>query len=344
MKKINIQISGRVQGVGFRVSVKDFADKVGLVGFAENLKNGDVKVVAQGETEKVFELLKFCTNGSILSKPENITFKISDNLDNFSEFTVVRDERSLLHDQINAFQNLAKNLLPFNTQTLPKHVVIIPDGNRRWAREKNLPTFNGHKVGIVDKFKEIINHFTSNQIEVLTLWCLSTENWNREKAEIDYLMKLFIETMDSFESNFLEKNIIFKHLGRRSKLPKDVLEKIDYLTEKTKNNSGKTLCLALDYGGRDEIVRAVNNIIKSNKENQTEVTEESFSEFLDTKKLPDPDYIIRTSGEQRLSGILPWQGVYAELFFTPIKFPDFGEKEFAESLLEFSNRKRRFGK
>jgi undecaprenyl diphosphate synthase len=349
MYKVSILISGRVQGVGFRVFVEKTAKELGLTGFVENMDTGEVYTEAHGEKQRLQKFILKVSDGPSLSKVEKVFFEWGSYDEKIKEFELKRNQSGMIKDQVSAFLNLAKktflslhsqdskNSLPI--EKFPKHLVIIPDGNRRWARLRNLPTLNGHRVGIVDRFYEIVNYFADSPMEVLTLWCFSTENWNREKEEVEYLMKLFIEVVGNFEKKFLESKINFRHLGRKDRLPKEVLEKISDLEEKTKNFTRKTICLALDYGGRDEIIRAIKKI--GNKDN---LNAENFGDYLDTKSLPDPDYIVRTSGEFRLSGMLPWQSTYSEFYFTEKHFPDFGVNELNKALYEFQDRKRRFGK
>jgi undecaprenyl diphosphate synthase len=225
---------------------------------------------------------------------------------------------------------------------IPKHVVIIPDGNRRWAKEKNLPSIEGHRVGF-NRFKEVVREAQKLGIKTLTIWGFSTENWDRSKEEVDYLFKLFKTILTTFSKEAIKNEVRFRHLGRKSKLPRFIINALVRLENKTKKFSNYNLNLALDYGGRDEIVRAINKILACRK-SLKDIDNETFNQYLDTAGLDDPDLIIRTSGEQRLSGMLPWQAVYAELYFPKVYFPDFDKKAFHEAIAEFSRRKRRFGK
>ncbi|HEC66345.1 MAG TPA: di-trans,poly-cis-decaprenylcistransferase, partial [bacterium] len=228
-----------------------------------------------------------------------------------------------------------------NSQIVPKHLVIIPDGNRRWARKRGWKPWVGHKkAATLEKMRALYDYAGNIGIKHLSFWAFSTENWNRDKEEIKGIFDIFLENVDALQKDLKEKNIRFRHLGRRDRLPKDLIKAMDELAELSKNNSGLNLQLCLDYGGRDDIVRAFNVIQKENIKN---ITEETISEYLDTHDIPDPDLIIRTAGEKRLSGIMPYQAVYAELYFTDTLYPDFSPVHLERALLEYSARVRRFG-
>lgn len=225
---------------------------------------------------------------------------------------------------------------------LPQHIGILIDGNRRWAKEKGLPTFRGHLRGI-QRVVEIIRYARKKGIKVLTLYGFSTENWRRSKEEVDYLMELFTEFARKYAKEFHKLGICLRQIGRRDRLPKSLVKEIKKAEEITKNNKEMYLNIALDYGGRDEVVRAVRKIIKK-KFKPEEITEEVLMKHLDTKDLPDVDFVIRTSGEMRLSNFLPLQATYAEFYFPKIYWPDFDKKQFDLALKEFQKRERRFGK
>lgn len=227
-------------------------------------------------------------------------------------------------------------------EPLPQHIGILIDGNRRWARERGLSTFRGHLRGI-QRVVEIIKYARKKGIKVLTLYGFSTENWKREKKEVDYLMKLFTQFARKYAKEFHKLNIKFRHIGRKDRLPKSLREEIKKAEEITKNNKEMVLNIALDYGGRDEVVRAIRKIIKK-KIKPEEITEEVLMKHLDTGGLPDLDFIIRTSGEMRLSNFLPLQATYAEFYFPKIYWPDFDKHQFDIALEEFRKRQRRFGK
>jgi len=227
-------------------------------------------------------------------------------------------------------------------QILPKHIGIMIDGNRRWAKEKKLPVFLGHKKGI-ERVVEIIDYAAIKGIKVLTLYGFSTENWNRPKKEVDYLMNLFTEFARKYARDFKKKGIQFCHIGGLKELPKSLKKEIKEAQKLTKNNKKMILNIALNYGGRDEIVRAIKKIIQK-KISSKSINEKVVMDYLDTKGLPDVDFIIRTSGEMRLSNFLPFQGTYAELYFPKICWPDFTKKQFDLAIKEFQRRRRRFGK
>ena len=227
-------------------------------------------------------------------------------------------------------------------QILPKHIGIMIDGNRRWAKEKKLPAFLGHKKGI-ERVVEIIDYTAEKGIKVLTLYGFSTENWNRSKKEVDYLMDLFTKFARKYVYHFKKKGIQFRHIGGLEKLPKSLQKEIKEAQKLTKNNKKMVLNIALNYGGRDEMVRAIKKIIQK-KISSESINEKVVMDHLDTKGLPDADFIIRTSGEMRLSNFLPFQGTYAELYFPKICWPDFTKKQFDLAIREFQKRRRRFGK
>jgi undecaprenyl diphosphate synthase len=221
---------------------------------------------------------------------------------------------------------------------IPNHVAIIPDGNRRWAKEKGKNTYDGHKKGFEQLIK-IAKKARNLGIKVFTVWAFSTENWNRSKEEIGYLMKLYEIMLDKYLKEALKDNVRIIHLGRKDRINNNLKNKIINIEEKTKSFDKSFLCIALDYGGRDEIVRAVRN-------SKSAIGELNLNQFLDTKDLPfpDPDLIIRTGGEQRVSGFMLWQSQYSELFFEKKYLPDYSDKDFESTIKEFSRRQRRFGK
>jgi undecaprenyl diphosphate synthase len=223
-----------------------------------------------------------------------------------------------------------------------QHIAVIMDGNRRWAKEKKLPTLFGHQKGY-KQIEKIVEHAKNLGIAYITFWAFSTENWKRSDEEVNYLMDLFRRV---FRSNILKK-LIRKGgkicvLGNISEFPKDIQEDILCVMEESKDNTGIQINIALNYGGREEIVHAVKQIVEDNIE-KTEITADLLSKYLYTKDQPDPDLIIRTGGAQRLSGYLPWQSIYSELYFTDTYWPDFDEKAFGKAIEEYERRERRFG-
>lgn len=227
-------------------------------------------------------------------------------------------------------------------KNLPKHAAFIMDGNRRWARAHKLPVFKGHFEG-QNRVEPLIDYAISQGIPHLTFWAFSTENWKREKREVAFLLNLFRENLAKKIDNFHKKNVRLNLIGDLSAFPQDIQKRAREWVTKTKNNTKITVNVALNYGGKDEIIRAIKRIQSSEFRIQN-LTKENFGQFLDTAGQPDPDLLIRTAGEMRLSGFMPWQLEYTELYFTPIYWPDFTPQEFEKALIEYKNRKRNFGK
>lgn len=222
-----------------------------------------------------------------------------------------------------------------------QHVAIICDGNRRWAKEHKLEAVLGHRKAADDVFEPLIDTAIAHHIKFLTFWVFSTENWKRDKKEVDGLLNLFRELLGRQIDILHKKGVKIQFIGDISKFDQDIQEKVQQGIEHTKKNKKITVIFALNYGGRDELVRAINMVLQ---EERTTITAQEFSQYLDTASIPDPDYIIRTGGEQRISGFLPWQSEYAELAFPDFYFPEFTPKKFEKLLDEFEQRKRRFGK
>ena len=228
------------------------------------------------------------------------------------------------------------------SEKLPRHIAIIMDGNGRWAKQRHLPRIMGHRRGS-ESVREVVRECRQLGIEVLTLYAFSTENWLRPKTEIKALMALlkkFIRT-EMLELN--QNNIRVNMIGDLSKLPDDVMPAVREIMDVTRNNTGMTLNLALSYSGRDDIVRAVRKLVAERGTQAADITEELFSSCLDTAGQPDPDLLIRTSGELRVSNFLLWQIAYAELYITDVLWPDFGKKDLNKALRDFQTRRRRFG-
>ncbi len=228
---------------------------------------------------------------------------------------------------------------------LPKHVAIIMDGNGRWAKQKGLSRSAGHKAG-AKKFKEITMYAADRGIQYLTIYAFSTENWNRPKAEVSALMLLFKDYLEEALTDFLDENIKVNFIGDVSKFPNSLKKLIEKVTEVSKNRTGMTLNLAMNYGARAEIVSALKQIaidVKSGEVNEADIDEELVSKYLYTKNQPDPDLIIRPSGEQRLSNFLLWQSAYAEFVFQDTLWPDFTKADFDKAVDVFKVRDRRFG-
>ena len=229
---------------------------------------------------------------------------------------------------------------------LPVHVAIIMDGNGRWAKKKLMNRIKGHEHGS-GVVREVVNASREIGIKFLTLYAFSTENWGRPQSEVKALMSILKKFLVKERGNFCAKDIRLNIIGQKQKLPPDVLYELDKTIGLTSKNSAMTLNIALSYGAREELVRAVINILSESKAGKIEpekITEEFISEHLYTGGMPDPDLIIRTSGEYRLSNFLLWQAAYSELYFTDTLWPDFTKEEFVNILKNFQTRDRRFGK
>ena len=222
------------------------------------------------------------------------------------------------------------------------HVAIIMDGNRRWAKERGLEPVKGHEAAVKEAIEPIITYLADRKIPYVTFWAFSTENWKRDEEEIKAIFDIFRMGLNTLAIKLIQKGAKFRLLGDINKLPKDIAQKTLDLITKSKGNSTITTTFALNYGGRDEILRAVKKIVQA-KLKPEDITETVFGSYLDTAGIPDPDLIVRTGGEKRLSGYLPWQSVYAELYFTSTLFPDFGPEELGQALDDFGKRDRRFG-
>lgn len=228
---------------------------------------------------------------------------------------------------------------------IPKHIAIIMDGNGRWAKKRFLPRTAGHREG-VERVSEIVEAASDLNVQCLSLYAFSTENWKRPKEEIDALMNLLILYINRELDRIHKNNIKMRVMGDVSKLPKNVAEKVQMAIEKTKDNTGMVLNIGLNYGGRDEIVRAVKNIladVKRGKLKEEDINSDMFSKYLYTSELPDPDLLIRPSGELRLSNFMLYQVAYTEFWFSEIYWPDFKPKNLYEAIIDYQKRDRRFG-
>ena len=230
--------------------------------------------------------------------------------------------------------------------SIPKHIAIIMDGNGRWAKKRNQNRNYGHKAG-KESVNKIVEACTELGIKNLTLFAFSTENWNRPKLEIDFLMKLLLTSLNEELETLTKNNIRFKAIGNLEKLPKRLLSYLSKVTEKTQNNNRMTLTLALSYGAREEIVdamQAIGDKVKNNLISLKNIDESVINQHLYTHYLPDVDLLIRTSGEKRISNFLLWQIAYAELYFTKKLWPDFSKEDLYEAIVNYQQRERRFGK
>ena len=226
---------------------------------------------------------------------------------------------------------------------IPQHLGIIIDGNRRWARKKGLPPYIGHKKGM-NNVKKIAKYCAKLGVKYLTIFAFSTENWKRDKNEVNFLMRLLKSAISGKNlQELMKNNVKLNIIGEIKRLPLFLQKQIKKSKELTKNNTGLVLTIALSYGGRRDIVNAVKKLLQKNIQPQ-EVNEELISHYLWTKNLPDPDLIIRTGREKRISNFLIWQMAYSELYFSSKFWPDFSEEDIDKAFLDYSRRQRRFGK
>lgn len=224
---------------------------------------------------------------------------------------------------------------------VPRHIAIIMDGNQRWAKSHGLPTIEGHRAGI-EAIRRTVDAALELGIEYITLYAFSVDNWKRPKEEVDSLMDLMREFLNKQKKDIEDKGVQLIVIGRINRLPQDIVEKINEITTKTRDNKRLKLVIALNYGARSEIVDSVKKILQDGITPE-DVDEVLFSHYLYTKDIPDPDLFIRTSGEMRLSNFLLWQLSYTELWFTPVYWPDFGKADLVQAIEEFGKRQRRFG-
>jgi len=228
---------------------------------------------------------------------------------------------------------------------LPRHIAIIMDGNGRWAKRRNLPRILGHEEG-AKAVRAIVTHCARLSIEALTLYSFSDENWKRPHEEVDFLMELYGQYLIAERGEIMENNVRLTHIGRRAGLPESVLREMDETVSQSRANTGLRLCLALNYGGRSEIVEAVRAIasrVQNGQLTPNEIDERLVSDSLFTAGLPDPDLLIRTANERRVSNFLLWQISYAEIYVTPALWPDFDVNELNAAIKEYASRERRYG-
>lgn len=222
---------------------------------------------------------------------------------------------------------------------IPTHIAIIMDGNRRWAKEHNLPVLAGHQRVSDEVLEPLVEYAAKRGVSFITFWAFSTENWNRDAKEVEGIMRIFRHTVSKRWQRLHDKGVRVRVIGDISRFAPDIRKALTGVMEQTAQNKKITAVFALNYGGRDEILRAVRSLPDAKR-----VTGQDFSDHLDTVGIPDPDLIIRTSGEMRLSGFLPWQGVYSELYFPTWHMPDFTPEKLDEAIEVYAKRKRRFGK
>lgn len=232
-----------------------------------------------------------------------------------------------------------------NKEKLPKHIAIIMDGNGRWAKKQGNLRIFGHKSG-VNGVKESSEACAELGVDYLTLYAFSTENWNRPKLEVSALMELLISTINSEINTLMDNKIRLNAIGQLNDLPPKALKKLNDAINKTKNNTGLTLTLALSYSSKNEMVNAIKKIAQDCvkvKLNPDEISDKTIEKYLFTANMPDPDLLIRTSGEQRISNFLLWQIAYSELYFTDVLWPDFNREELYKAIFDYQNRERRYG-
>jgi undecaprenyl diphosphate synthase len=239
-------------------------------------------------------------------------------------------------------------------ETLPTHIAIIMDGNRRWAKERGLPAVAGHKKAVEEGLETLIEHATKRGIKYLTFWCFSTENWGRNRLEVMAIMELFRWALKHKAPKLAAKGARVKMIGDLTKFDQDIQEGFERLMEETEKNTAITTIFALNYGGRDEIIRAILRMAAKEQDTRNPpkgragkiqtISAQMFEEYLDTVGVPDPDLIIRAGGERRLSGFMLWQSEYSELYFTETLMPDFGPEALDKAIDEYQRRERRRGR
>jgi len=338
--QLDLEVYGRVQGILFRKDIERFAVELGLKGFVKNRDDGGVEISVQGKKKALEEFASWVQSSPGWSKISGMNCKWNGVGKAYQDFHVVKED-SFLVDKTKAVLNLGKALLTSDKGKVPKHVVIIPDGNRRWAKSRGLDAFYGHHhAGNGQNINELFRETKRLGIEYISFWGFSTENWKREEKEIKEIFDLILNNLSALKKNAHKEGIRFRHIGRRDRLPKKLVSELKKLERETEKYDSLNVQLCLDYGGRDEIVRAVNKMLK---DKVGKVGEKEFASYLDTRGIPDPDLVIRTSGERRISGLMPFQSIYAELYFTDVRFPEFGPRDLRAAVSEFRNRTRRFG-
>lgn len=240
-----------------------------------------------------------------------------------------------------------KELIPqLDKEKMPRHIAIIMDGNGRWAKQHNTRRVNGHKKG-VETVRNIVETAVEIGLEYLTVYAFSTENWGRSKTEVSYLLKLIMDSLVKEIDELTKNNVNIRFIGSKKELQESYNKRVVETCRKSWKNTGLKLNVAMNYGGRREIIEAFEEIyqdIADNKIDPSNIDDDLINQYLYTTGMPDPDYIIRTSGEQRLSNFLLWQSAYSEFWFTSTLWPDFSRDEFLQSIIDFQNRERRFGK
>ena len=236
-----------------------------------------------------------------------------------------------------------KNTREIDYDKLPVHIGVIMDGNGRWAKKRGLPRSAGHSAG-AETLKKIVTECNNIGIKYITVYAFSTENWKRPKDEVDFLMDLLLDYLKNAEKTLAGENVVIRAIGSRAELTEEIREQIVKTENFTKNNNGIIMNIALNYGGREEIINGIKNAVSElGAEKISELDSNTFSEYLYTAGQPDPDLIIRTSGEQRLSNFLLWQSCYSEFWFTDKLWPDFSKNDLYDAIADYQHRGRRFG-
>ncbi len=337
---MEIKIHGRVQGVRFRQIIRHKARALGIGGHVMNRADGSVDIIAQGTHEHLLALLHWLGDSPGFSKVSGIYYHWQTPSRSLSDFCVIK-QASFIADQTKSFLNLGRTLFSKKKHTVPVHVAIIPDGNRRWARTRGQePQFGHYTSASFQHIQSLFITAKSAGVRYLTLWGFSTENWKRAPAERKALFALLERGIKRLRCDSSANKIKFRHLGRKDRLPSSLLRELALLEQETEKYSEFNVQLCLDYGGSDELVRAVNKILVSGRR---KIDESALLHALDAPDAPPVDLVIRTSGEQRLSGLMPLQAAYAELYFAPVHFPDFDAEAFKEALDFYNMRQRRFG-
>lgn len=243
------------------------------------------------------------------------------------------------------FKNKSKINQQIDYNNLPKHIGIIMDGNGRWAKKRGLPRSAGHSAG-AETLKKIVTECNNMGIKYITVYAFSTENWKRPKEEVDFLMNLLMDYLKNAKNTLAGENVVIKAIGSRKELSQELCEQIKITEEFTKDNDGIIMNIALNYGSREELVNSVKEVTREVLENKYTVDDidaQKIEKYLYTSNQPDPDLIIRTSGEERISNFMLWQLAYSELYFTDILWPEFKVKDLHKAIIEYQNRNRRYG-
>jgi len=341
-KELELELYGRVQGIMFRKRIRDYALASGLKGFVKNRDDGSVLVVAQGTEKKLEDFKDWVEKGPGLSKVSSLNYSWRRAVIDYGVFKILR-VKGFFVDQHRAISNFFGNLFGLNKieGEVPRHIAIIPDGNRRWAKGMGLePTFGHYHSASYENLKSIFDEASKLGVKYMSLWGFSTENWKRDREEIGAIFEFILRNVEHFRKDAHEREIRFRHIGRKDRLPKKLASELRKLEKETAKYGKFNVNLCLDYGGRDEIISAVNKLLKSGKK---KVSEKDFEKYLNTAGVPDPDLIIRTSGERRTSGLMPFQATYAELHFVDKHFPSFGASDLRYAVMDYCKRARRFG-